>query len=259
MHAFTTLVTYMENANINSIKKFLFSFRKKEENLLNLKIDYELPFQKSFLNNFKLLNKIASKLIENEAPKFNLFDILHINRLEAKVHTPFLAELLNPQGTHRQYRLFFDAFMKHLFKESFESEKISSISTRKELSDYANGRMDIVISYKDDSFIKAIVIENKIYHDDEEEQLTKYHRYLTKTLNLASGQYHLVYLTPYKTKPGSYSISPELYDELRNSSSLTELGYHNDIIPILYSTITEVKAPVVRETLHQYIEALKKL
>lgn len=244
---------------LDSIKMFLHSFSQKEHSLLMFKIMHEIPAQKSFLNNFVLIEKIALKLIENEAPKFNIFNILNINHLEAKVHTPFLAELLNPNGSHKQGRLFFNAFMKHLFSDFINSENIYNITVTTEMFDYSNGRMDIVIRYIEKEMSKEIVIENKIYHHDEKEQLTRYYQYLTQTRCLKNGQYHLIYLTPYKNKPTVHSINKSLYNSLVEIKALSEWGYYQDIAPILEQTLSHIKAPVVMQTVHQYIETIQQL
>jgi len=247
------------NPDIISIKRLFSQFNALEERIISFKIMHEIPIQKSFLKNFRQIEQIALKLIENDAPKFNLFNILGISHLEAKVHTPFLTELLNPDGSHRQGRLFFDAFMKHLFNDAFIPENINNIKVVKEMTDYGNGRMDIAIIYRENNINKEIIIENKIYHHDEKEQLTKYHKYLTETKRLKAGQYHLIYLTPYKTIPTGESISPELYQYLQSIDAISEWGYYEDISPLLESVLPSIKAPVVTQTVYQYIESIEYL
>lgn len=249
----------MENNTLRDVKQFIQMFIAREKDLLNLKIQHEVPLIQSFIANYTIIENRAEKLIENEAPKFNLFDILQIYHLEAKVHTPFLVALLNPEGKHRQGRLFFDAFIKYLFGASFNPDCISEIKVAKEFSDYENGRMDILISYRQNGVNKEIVIENKIYHNDEKEQLTRYYKYLTQTRGLKEGQYHLIYLTPYKEKPTSQSINPYLYNSLIQADSLTEWGYYGDIEFILKSTLPEIKAATVKHSIQQYIDAIQFL
>lgn len=249
----------MENKALSDVKQFIQTFIARENDLLNVKIQHEVPLIQSFIVNYTVIENNAEKLIENEAPKFNLFDILQIYHLEAKVHTPFLVALLNPEGKHRQGRLFFNAFIKHLFRSSFNPDCISHIKVSKEFSDYGNGRMDILISYREDDVHKEIVIENKIYHDDEKEQLTRYHRYLTHTRGLKEGQYHLIYLTPNREKPTSRSINPDLYNNLIQAGALTEWGYYGDIEFVLRSALPEIKAATVKYSIQQYIDAIQFL
>ena len=253
------MTTDISLEDVRTVKHFIQKFRNKDESLVQSKILYELPPMKNFLRSFRQFERIALKLIENEAPWFNLFDILSINHLEAKVHTPFIAELLSPDGTHRQERLFFDAFMKYLMKENFDASLISHINVVTELWDYDNGRMDIVINYRDNGVQKAIVIENKIYHHDETNQLTRYHKHLTQSRGLMTGQFHLVYLTPYKTQPSTISINEDLYKQLVKIKAITEWGYHQDIAPLFTGLLPFIKAPVVFQTLHQYIKTIQSL
>ncbi len=249
----------MTNAGLNDIKQFLETYIAKENSMLELKIQHEMPAMKNFLANYSVAENNAQLLIENEAPKFNLFSILQVYHLEARVHTPFLVELLNPEGKHRQGRLFFNAFLRHLYGNSFNLDSIGDIKIAKEYADYNNGRMDILITFFHAGIPKAIVIENKIYHHDEKDQLTRYHRHLTQTRRLKQGQYHIIYLTPYKSRPSSDSISMDLYSCLISEKALTEWGYYGDIETILKSTLTEIKAPVVKHSITQYIDAIQFL
>lgn len=253
------MTTDISIEDVATITKFIKKFKAKDENLIEFKILYEIPPMKNFLRSFQQVERIALKLIENEAPWFNVFDILHINHLEAKVHTPFLAELLSPDGTHMQGRLFFDAFMKRLLQGVYEASAVTHINIVTELGDYDNGRMDIVISYKENDVPKGIVIENKIYHHDEKEQLVRYYKHLTERKGLKPGQFHLVYLTPYKTKPSTTSIDEDLYNQLVEMKAITEWGYHKDIAPLFTELMPFIKAPVVTQTLYQYIQTIQSL
>ncbi len=240
------------------IKRFFKEYEQKEKMLSSFKIMHEIPLIKSLLKNYNQIEGIALKLIENEAPHFNIFDILRINHLEAKVHSPFLAELLNPLGSHRQGRLFFNAFIKHLFPKTFKENSIDRIRIKIELSDYEKGRMDIVIFYEENNIPKVIIIENKIYHHDELNQLERYYGYVIQE-GFKEGNFHLVYLTPYKTIPSNKSISEKLYKTLKDMNALTEWGYYDDISHILEPVQSEIKAPIVSNTIIQYINTINNL
>ena len=43
---------------------------------------------------------------------FNIFNTLGLRTEEVRLHSAFLAELLNPQGTHGLSSLFLEAFLK---------------------------------------------------------------------------------------------------------------------------------------------------
>lgn len=244
---------------VNEIKDFLLGFINKENSLIDLKIQHDIPAIKKLLGDYVLTEAYCNKLLEDEAPKFNLFSILNIYHLESRVHTPFLVELLNPEGRHGQGRLFINAFLIYLFSGNVNLKDITDITVKKEFSDYKNGRMDILIGYYEKGLPKEIVVENKIYHHDEKQQLTRYHKYLTETKKLKEGQFHLIYLTPYKSKPTEESINKELYETLTKANALREWSYYEDVDLILKSTLNQIKAPVVKESIIQYINAIQFL
>src|SRR5205807_4940553 len=49
---------------------------------------------------------------EATAPHFNIFRALHIERRETKLHSRFLAELLDPRGSHSQGFSFLTSFLE---------------------------------------------------------------------------------------------------------------------------------------------------
>ena len=69
------------------------------------------------LNKTKAITYSAKKLYEEEwkrGEKFNIFNILNLSQDETKLHTPFIAELLNPKGSHGMN----DAFLREFIEES---------------------------------------------------------------------------------------------------------------------------------------------
>lgn len=69
------------------------------------------------LNKTKAITYSAKKLYEEEwkrGEKFNIFNILNLSQDKTKLHTPFIAELLNPKGSHGMN----DAFLREYIEES---------------------------------------------------------------------------------------------------------------------------------------------
>ena len=71
----------------------------------------------------QLLRKISEVLINEKArheelrkrgESFNVFDILGLSTNEVRLHSAFLAELLNPNGTHGLGSQFLFAFIINL-------------------------------------------------------------------------------------------------------------------------------------------------
>ena len=96
-----------------------------------------------------------------------------------------------------------------------------------------------------------MIIENKIYHHDEPNQLERYYVFLSEQCKLCFSNMHLVYLKPYKSPPSRVSITQEKYNLLKDNNCITELGYQEDIQKWIESLIHMVKAPIVQLTLTQ--------
>ena len=136
-----------------------------------------------------LLSQVSSiiqqyeKVAELTGENFNVFKILGVETKEVKTHSAFIAELLNPQGSHGQGDVFLKLFveqLKYSFKKNIYEKRLNILNVfdtsiaevlKEEYigqkTEAGGGRIDIVI--KDAK--NQLVIENKIYAKDEEKQL----------------------------------------------------------------------------------------
>ncbi len=149
---------------------------------------------------------------EKKGDFFNIFSILRAETDEVKTHSAFLAELLNPNGTHGQRDLFLKNFLKKiapnedLITENAEVNIEYSIGPISE--DYkSGGRLDILIRLPKSNYI--ILIENKIDAGDQPYQLLRYNKYAKET----KCKYKLLYLTkdghdPSETSTGKIEDEP---------------------------------------------------
>jgi hypothetical protein len=185
------------------------------------------------------INKKYEKISDILGDRFNIFKILNLKSDELS-HSKFIAELLNPKGSHGKGKTFLDLFLEKIGEKDFyrnddpvtvETEKVIGYVT----SD-SGGRIDILIT----SNSKQIIIENKIYAVDQPNQLLRYRNYKPKA--------RLIYLTL----------------EGRDSGDAKEIEY----TPLSYSTILiwldecrkeAANHPILRETLTQYILLIKDL
>ena len=254
-------------ANLNEAKLFFKRFAEKDQQLVQYKIDRDRTALSGFLRNFGNYERLAFQFREQSATYYNVFQVLGLGRYEEKLHTPFLADLLNPKGEHSQGRLFFDAF----FSEALGmGDLLTGISHIEILPEHHTpyGRIDILVKYRVGGKLRAVVIENKIYASDQPRQLERYHNYLDKTLGLLSGEYFMVYLTPWKTDPSiekegeeckGCSITQATYDKLCHEKSFIKTGYHEDIGPLLKRCLAHIKAAIVSETVKQYLKTIQTL
>jgi hypothetical protein len=131
------------------------------------------------------------KVKENHGETFNVFSLCGVDHYEIW-HSKILAEFLNPRGMHGQGTRFLQTFAEK-FLDSCEFSDKTSVST--EVTSYIKnlriGRFDVLI--EDASNKSVCIIENKIFAGEQEEQLTRYHKWLT--MNRNGWNCRLVFLT----------------------------------------------------------------
>lgn len=259
--------------NIQSIQSFFQRFEKEERRLQSYKIERDHTALSGFLRNFGSFERLAFQFRAQSATYFDVFQVLRLGHYEERLHTPFLAHLLDPAGAHSQGRLFFDAFLSMVLPADAIPPGISHIEVSPE-HHTPYGRIDILVKYRvrerqsDVGKLQAVVIENKVYAPDQPRQLERYHNYLTKTLGLKTGEFHLIYLSPWKQQPSIEkegeedlwcSITERQYNALKASKSLLEIGYYAEIVPWLEGCIEQIQAPVVAHTVKQYLKTIQRL
>lgn len=177
---------------------------------------------------------------------FNMFSICGVNHYENS-HSSILAELLNPKGSHGFDTRFLDAFItilkqNKLLEDTFEFS-LQHVSVKREYG-IGNGRLDILVS---NAVGEAILIENKIFADEQIDQLKRYSEFGNK----AYKNHKLFYLT--------------LTGEESQESQGKKVDYHcisyaehiHQWIELCISIAT--RQPIVRETLIQYSNHIKNL
>ena len=190
---------------------------------------------------------------------------MHAQRDEVYTHSAIIASLLNPKWNHGCKSTFLKIFVDHL-KESLPNvdfsldtdlEKclvdveyyIGNVSLEKE----SGGRIDIIIqSEKRD---KAIIIENKIYADDQKKQLYRYKNYAQTHYK----SYIILYLTLDGHVPSNDSTSGDMFS-MEEGKDFFCIDYKSFIRDWLISCKEKAaSSPVVRETITQYYNLILKL
>ncbi len=111
---------------------------------------------------------------------FNVFNVIGLWSEEVRLHSAFIAELLNPKGSHGMGDKFLKAFLELIDKdeEFIDSSKVSKDMVERYVgrkTETEGGRIDIIV----EDGTNALIIENKIYARDQENQLLRYHNYAT--------------------------------------------------------------------------------
>src|SRR5271157_1487889 len=184
------------------------------------------------------------------APTFNIFRILNkIVWWENITHTPLLAELLNPRGTHGQASLFLESFLR-LPQIGLDSAQINGVGWTVDAQKAAKqGIPDLTI--KNHSTKHIIMIENKILSDDHAGQLEGYFHSLTSDAHFTEGERRrLIYLTPDGREPEYFPITDPCF---------RCMSYRNDVKTWLQTLLSDISIPEVRECLTQYIQIIPNL
>ena len=123
---------------------------------------------KIFFENLCLINK-KYNLINSKKEDFNIFSILRNEYDEVNLHSKFIVELLKNKNYGKK---FIEIFLEKLEIQVFNYENVYVFS---EYSKGINGRIDILLEFSKGKEKKAIIIENKIYAEDQIGQLNRYY------------------------------------------------------------------------------------
>ncbi|MEI0684588.1 PD-(D/E)XK nuclease family protein [Brachyspira pilosicoli] len=239
----------------NTLLTLINEFKKDEEEKYNAVSNTIYSIHKSFLDEEELktdiLNKflpqikIVIKEVKEEMkkfpPQFCIFDVINLQRHE-NYNSNLIAKLLEVNIEYEGAKLsFVKDFLIYLndkfkwdyygFKSIEKLEKInhSDISIKRE--EYADSRrIDLFISYKKEF---AIIIENKIYAGEQDNQLEDY--YNNKKKDNYKNLY-MIFLTPSGYEPST--LSEESKKELGNNFQTLK---HSDIALWLESILENEK------------------
>ena len=196
---------------------------------------------------YVVMRKEIEKVNENNGLRYNIFEVLKLSSSEVRLHSSIIASLLSSEK-HGAKSEFLKAFLKipklglvdmpfDVTKVRIEVEKYIGAQTNTE-----GGRIDIYLT----DGKKSIILENKIYASDQDNQLLRYHNFKPDGI--------LIYLTLFGDKP-----SPDSLGNL-NENDIICLSYKDDIIPWLERcSQLSARLPYVRETINQYINTLQHL
>ena len=179
--------------------------------------------------------------------KFNVFSILRMESQENKTHSAFLCELLNPKGSHLKGSLFLELFLKTLGNTTIDLQT-AKVKTEHSVGKINNnektgGRIDIYIWDRNNN---SVSIENKINASEQEFQIERYCNH--------NRNRNTVY---YLTKEGKI---PESCGKFILGKDYFIISYKEQMQQWLEACLKEsVDAPILRETIKQYIILIKKL
>lgn len=209
---------------------------------------------------------VSRKIKEQRKEKFergenyNIFYDLGFMSDEVHLHSMFLANLLNPKGSHGQRGKFLEAFLKMLQKSfpAISADRLvldtanASVEVEKYIgrqTDSEGGRIDIYLTDGKHS----IIIENKIYAGDQHHQMLRYWNYgMSQKGDDTEKSFVLIYLTLDGCSPSKDSLGEDLKE-----NDIVCLSYKSDIRGWLDRCVElSSRTPLVRETINQYISTI---
>lgn len=212
-------------------------------------------------NNYQKLLARVAEIIGGSRNDFNIFDMLGQNTREL-THSAFITQLLNPRGGHGMNTCFLELFIETLNSGSrgyghlnfdldgveVEIEKDFGVKQGRG-SEAVGGRIDIYLRNKKG---EVIVIENKIYATDQDDQLQRYR-------NSTGKDSHIFYLTldghtPRNTPDDVGYRIISYKNEIHNW--LTKCREKSTECQNLYSAISQYMSTVENLTIDQEIRDL---
>ena len=217
----------------------------------------------NILNQVRIVSrKIKEQRIEKfeRGENYNIFYDLGFMSDEVHLHSMFLANLLNPKGSHGQRGKFLEAFLKMLQKAfpaiSADNLELNMTNASVEVEKYIGrqtdregGRIDIYLTDGKHS----IIIENKIYAGDQHHQMLRYWNYgMSQKGDDTEKSFVLIYLTLDGCSPSIDSLGEDLKE-----NDIVCLSYKSDIRGWLDRCVELAsRTPLVRETINQYISTI---
>ena len=189
------------------------------------------------------ITKRYEEIAKVSGETFNIFNILDLTSKEL-IHSRFIAMLLNPRGEHGMGSLFLERFVKVIGVKKCDGIDCSGAEVEIEKSIKGGRRIDILIAMKNK---KNIVIENKIYAGDRDEQLSCYYQYGKDPI--------LLYLTLDERFPSDASAR-----SLKADKDYYCISYREHILKWLEMCKKETaNAPSLQTIINQYILLVKQL
>lgn len=225
-------------------------------------MNQNMKVYKTLLSRVHEIDKRYESAFRESGKNYNIFSILRVSSKEI-MHSRIIANLLNPKALHSQDDVFLGLFLQVLDDELREDDNynytgeslytsiitgksVPSVKTEVDIGNINNdktegGRIDIVIHGNRDIFI-----ENKIYAEDQQNQLLRYNNYKKDAL--------LLYLT-------LNGKEPDNHDKLKKEKvKYFKISYRYTILKWLKLCLEKVEdKPFIKETLNQYIIILKRL
>ena len=223
--------------------------------------DFEITIEaQSLLHDCQRIVDRHEWMAAQQGSRFNIFEVLDRTTDEVKCHSAVLGELLSSNGSHGQGAIFQKLFFDVIREIDFANEQVAelidvdgdwelfierSFILPAQLDEVpVSGRIDLLL--KQDNAL--LIVENKIYAEDQHRQLLRYHQFAGNTPHI------LFYLTLAGDEPSVSSLGG------LNPEDVVCLSYRYHICEWISRCIERTcLIPNLRETLHQYLRLVREL
>lgn len=214
---------------------------------------------KYLLRDINIVRKKYEEREKNE-DNFNMFTILRKESDEVYLHSRFLSALLDPNGPHRLGTIFLNSFLDRIGSDfDYEEKSLEVYPNNQNRSEYK----EIDICFIDRAVEKAVMIENKIYHQDtnheDKGQLENYYGRLIEEDKIPEDGIEVYYLTLDGHEPSEDSVKLSgKYPKLQNKVKC--ISYSVEILEWLRTIVKECyNKPSLRESIIQYIKIVENM
>ena len=182
---------------------------------------------------------------------FNVFRLLDMEGNEDELHSRFIAELLDPHGSHDSGTKFLQLFLNQIGEQVDQAFGINAeratVKREKVIGPIVidgerstGGRIDIFVSDGE----HHLSIENKIWSEEGEKQVTRYCNYLSD----ANVRNFVLFLTLHGEEADT------------EKENYKPISYREHVLPWLRSCQQHATDfPILRETIKQYIITVERL
>lgn len=200
------------------------------------------------------MDKLYKRLMEHNrkienAKTYNFFETTRILEREVVV-CRFIADLLNPKGSHKLGSIGLRLFMKMVFKEKYDDDYCQNFKISTEYTLENKRRIDIVIEGNN----RFIPIEVKIDAVDQRNQCYDYLEFAREI----DPETQIIYLTKYEKKPSEISVCSDNKSDWLDEEDIIRISFKETIIAWLDSIIQETGNDL-NGLLTQYKQALERL
>ena len=221
-------------------------------------------FQELF-NYIKTILEIKQKTNHYRANNFTVFSALRNETDEEKTHTTFLYEVLRPDGQHGMKDTFLKDFFKTVLKvDNYDKTAKIFQECHIDPKDDNYGRLDLCIETDSARY----PIEIKIYADDQDHQMERYHKFAKRKSEVSQ----VYYLTLNGHSPSEKSLgklsendvicisfAKEIHAWLNNCIDIANHKHAQDVVAVIHQYQTLLNKLTDEQQDDVYMDAINKL